>query len=74
MVTWLPGGPDIVVEIDFAPVPASVPASAQKLAFSRDAGEYPLWVRCGKGGIKKIGGVMALDIRDAGRGVREAGS
>ncbi|WP_158708019.1 hypothetical protein [Streptomyces sp. NRRL F-2890] len=69
-MTWLPGGPDIVVEIDFAPVPAS----AQKLAFSRDAGAYPLWVRCGKGGIKKIGGVMALDIHDAGRGVREAGS
>ncbi|RKN06999.1 hypothetical protein [Streptomyces radicis] len=58
VVVWLPGGPDIVVEI----------------AFARDAGAYPLWVRFGKGSIGKIDGVMVLDIRDAVRGVREAGS
>ncbi|MGW7295419.1 hypothetical protein ACWGIB_23890 [Streptomyces xiamenensis] len=33
VVIWLRGGPDIVVEIDSAPNPAS----AQKLTFARDA-------------------------------------
>ncbi|MEV4506635.1 zinc-ribbon domain-containing protein [Streptomyces klenkii] len=70
VVIWLPGGPDIVVEIDSAPNPAS----AQKLAFARDAGAFPLWVRFGSGGTEKIDGVMVLDIRDAVRGVREASS
>ncbi|MGW3046341.1 hypothetical protein ACWC9T_41715 [Kitasatospora sp. NPDC001159] len=70
VVIWTPGGTDIVVEIDSAPNAAS----AQKLAFARDAGAFPLWVRFGSGGIEKIDGVMVLDIRDAVRGVCEAGS
>ncbi|MGW0950014.1 hypothetical protein ACWD4O_46890 [Streptomyces sp. NPDC002623] len=45
---WMPGGPDIVVEIDSAPNASS----AQKLAFARDAGAHPLWVRFGFGGIE----------------------
>lgn len=68
VVIWLPGGPDIVVEIDSAPNPSS----AQKLAFARDAGAFPLWVRFGSGGIEKIDGVMVLDIREAVRGVCDA--
>ncbi|MGK4586016.1 zinc-ribbon domain-containing protein [Kitasatospora sp. HPMI-4] len=70
VVIWLPGGLDIVVEIDSAPNPSS----AQKLTFARDAGAFPLWVRFGSGGIERIDGVMVLDIRDAVRGVCEAGS
>lgn len=58
------------MEIDSAPNLAS----AQRLTFARDAGAYPLWVRFGKGTIKKIDGVMVVDICDAVRGVREAGS
>lgn len=58
------------MEIDSDPNPAS----AQKLTFARDAEAYPLWVRFGKGTIEKIDGVMVLDICDAVRGVREAGS
>lgn len=69
MVIWLPGCPDIVVEIDSAPNAAS----AQKLAFARDAGAFPLWVRFGSGVIEKIDGVMVLDIRDAVKAVREVG-
>jgi hypothetical protein len=68
VVIWLPGGPDIVVEIDSAPNPAS----AQKLAFARDVGAFPLWVRFGSGTIEKIDGVMVLDIRDAVKAVQEA--
>jgi hypothetical protein len=68
VVIWLPGGPDIVVEIDSAPNPAS----AQKLAFARDVGAVPLWVRFGTGSIDKIDGVMVLDIREAVRGVCDA--
>ncbi|MGJ5763140.1 zinc-ribbon domain-containing protein [Streptomyces galbus] len=70
VVIWMPGIPDIVVEIDSAPNAAS----AQKLAFARDAGAHPLWVRFGSGGIERIDGVTVLDIRDAVRGVYEAGS
>jgi hypothetical protein len=38
VVVWLPGLPDLVVEIDSRPNPAS----AQKLTFARDVGAYPL--------------------------------
>lgn len=61
--------PDIVVEIDSAPNPAS----AQKLAFARDAGAYPLWLRFGKGSIEEIDGVSVLDFRDVVRAVQDAG-
>lgn len=61
VVIWLPGVPDIVVETDSAPNPAS----AQKLAFTRDASAFPLWVRFDTWSIEKIDGVMVLDIRDA---------
>lgn len=40
-------------------------ASAQKLAFVRDVGAHPLWVRFGSGRVEKIDGVMVFDIRDA---------
>ncbi|MFD5516367.1 zinc-ribbon domain-containing protein [Streptomyces sp. NPDC127066] len=70
VVIWIPGGADIVVEIDSAPNAAS----AQKLAFARDVGAWPLWVRFGSGGIEEIDGVTVLDIREAVRGVRAAGS
>ncbi|MER5399851.1 hypothetical protein [Streptomyces sp. NPDC002599] len=70
VVIWIPGGPDIVVEIDSAPNAAS----AQKLAFARDVGAWPLWVRFGSGGIEEIDGVTVLDIREAVRSVRAAGS
>jgi hypothetical protein len=70
VVVWLPGVPDLVVEIDSRPNPVS----AQKLTFARDAGAYPLWVRFGTGSIEKIDGVTVLDIRDAVRGVCEAGA
>ncbi|MEU0059913.1 hypothetical protein [Streptomyces sp. NPDC006334] len=66
----MPGIPDIVVEIDSAPNAAS----SQKLAFARDAGAHSFWVRFGSGGVEKIDGVTVLDIRDAVRGVCEAGS
>lgn len=69
-VIWLPGGADIVVEIDSAPNPSS----AQKLTFARDAGAFPLWVRFGTGGVEKIDGVMVLDIREAVQGVCDAGA
>jgi hypothetical protein len=69
VVIWMPGTiPDIVVEIDSAPNPAS----AQKLAFARDAGAIPLWVRFGSGSIEKIDGVSVLDLREAVRAVRDA--
>ncbi|GAA1911054.1 hypothetical protein GCM10009716_21190 [Streptomyces sodiiphilus] len=58
------------MEIDSAPNPAS----AQKLTFARDAGAHPLRRRFGKGSIEKIDGVVVLDICDAVRGVRVAGS
>ncbi|WP_331757115.1 zinc-ribbon domain-containing protein (plasmid) [Streptomyces sp. NBC_01544] len=70
VVIWLPGMSDLVVEIDSRPNAAS----AQKLAFARDAGAYPLWVRFGTGGIEKIDGVMVLDIREAVQGVLNAGA
>ncbi|WP_158973361.1 hypothetical protein [Streptomyces griseus] len=70
VVIWMPGTiPDILVEIDFAPNLAS----AQKLAFARDAGALPLWVRFGCGSIEKIGGVCVLDLCEAVRAVRDAG-
>ncbi|WP_306192112.1 hypothetical protein, partial [Streptomyces sp. MK5] len=70
VVIRMPGLPEVVVEIGSAPNAAS----AQKLAFAREAGAYPLWVRFGSGGIEKIDCVMVLDIRDAVSGVCEAGS
>src|SRR5690606_31655849 len=60
--------PDLVIELDSRPNPAS----AQKLAFARDAGAFPLWVRVGDGGIDKTDGVMVLDLREAVRGVCDA--
>ncbi|MFE2473104.1 zinc-ribbon domain-containing protein [Streptomyces mirabilis] len=69
VVIWIPGIPDIVVEIDSAPNPAS----AQKLAFARDVGAHPLWVRFGNGSIEKIDGVTVLDLRDVVRAVQDAG-
>ncbi|MFL4909432.1 hypothetical protein ACJ6WF_41180 [Streptomyces sp. MMS24-I2-30] len=50
--------PDLVIELDSRPNPAS----AQKLAFARNAGAFPLWVRFGEGGIDKIDGVMVLAL------------
>ncbi|MFB7031851.1 MULTISPECIES: zinc-ribbon domain-containing protein [unclassified Streptomyces] len=70
VVVWLPGVPDLVVEIDSRPNPAS----AQKLTFARDAGAYPLWVRFGTGGIEKIDGVTVLDIRDIVQAVLDSGA
>ncbi|MFD3472047.1 hypothetical protein ACFWWM_38150 [Streptomyces sp. NPDC058682] len=70
VVVWLPGVPDLVVEIDSRPSPAS----AQKLTFARDAGAYPLWVRFGTGGIEKIDGVTVLDIRDIVQAVLDSGT
>ncbi|MGW5120861.1 hypothetical protein ACWEQ8_36310 [Streptomyces noursei] len=70
VVIWLPGVPDLVVKIDSRPNAAS----AQKLAFARDAGAYPLWVRFGTGGIEKIDGVVVLDIREAVQGILDAGA
>ncbi|MEU6946634.1 zinc-ribbon domain-containing protein [Streptomyces sp. NPDC046316] len=70
VVVWLPGVPDVVVEIDSRPNPAS----AQKLTFARDAGAYPLWVRFGTGGIEKIEGVTVLDIRDLVQAVIDSGA
>lgn len=70
VVIWLPGLPDLVVEIDSAPNPSS----AQKLCFARDAGALPIWVRFGSGGIEEIDGVMVIDLREAVRGVCGAAS
>ncbi|MER8120450.1 hypothetical protein [Streptomyces sp. NPDC094031] len=62
VVICSPLSPDFVIELDSHPDPAS----AQKLAFARDAGAFPLWVRFGEGGIDKTDGVMVLDLlRDA---------
>ncbi|MFJ3407070.1 hypothetical protein [Promicromonospora sp. NPDC090134] len=58
------------MELDSAPSPAS----SQKVTFARGGGAYPLWVRFGEGTIEKVDGVMVLDVGDAVRGVREAGS
>lgn len=60
--------PDLVIELDSRPNSAT----GQKLAFARDAGAFPLWVRFGDGGIDKIDGVMVLDLREAVRGVCDA--
>ncbi|MFJ2847549.1 hypothetical protein ACIPD2_38895 [Streptomyces griseofuscus] len=68
MVICTPLLPDLVIELDSRPNPAS----AQKLAFARDAGAFPLWVRFGEGGIDKIDGLMVLDLREAVRGVCDA--
>ncbi|WP_198944250.1 hypothetical protein [Streptomyces sp. CB03234] len=65
VVICLPLLPDLVIELDSRPNPAS----AQKLAFARDAGAFPLWVRFGEGGIDKIDGVIVLDLRETVRGV-----
>ncbi|TVP36256.1 hypothetical protein A3L22_30000 [Streptomyces griseus subsp. griseus] len=70
VVIWIPGGPNFVIEIDSAPNPAS----AEKLAFARDAGAFPLWVRFGKDDIEEIDGVMVLDIRAAVQSVFGAGA
>jgi hypothetical protein len=59
VVIWHPGYPDVVVEIDSAPNPAS----AQKLAFARDAGACPVWIRHGSGGITAPEGVAVIDLR-----------
>ncbi|MEU6655745.1 zinc-ribbon domain-containing protein [Streptomyces sp. NPDC046900] len=68
VVIWSPPLPDFFVEIDSA----HNPASAQKLAFARDAGAFPVWVRFGSGSIEMIDGVVILDLRETVRGVREA--
>ncbi|MCK2145288.1 zinc-ribbon domain-containing protein [Streptomyces diastaticus] len=68
VVIWAPLLPDFVIEIDSRPNLAS----AQKLAFARDAGAFPLWVRFGSGGIDTIDGVTVLDLREAVHGVRDA--
>ena len=48
LVIWHPEFPDIAVEIDSKPNPGS----ARKLAFARDAGAAPVWVRFGSGSIE----------------------
>ncbi|TYC68778.1 hypothetical protein [Streptomyces sp. CB01881] len=53
------GAADIVMEIDSAPNPSS----AAKLAFARDAGAVPVWIRFGKGGIDAPNGVAVIDLR-----------
>jgi hypothetical protein len=53
------GARDIVVEIDSAPNPGS----AAKLAFARDAGAVPIWIRFGKGGTDAPDGVAVIDLR-----------
>ncbi|MEU9983564.1 hypothetical protein [Streptomyces sp. NPDC050856] len=68
MVICTPLLPDLVIELASRPNPAS----AQKLAFARDAGAFPLWVRFGEGDIDNTGGVMVLDLREAVRGVCDA--
>ncbi|MFE9254126.1 zinc-ribbon domain-containing protein [Streptomyces sp. NPDC006879] len=68
VVICSPLSPGLVIELDSRPNPAS----AQKLAFARDAGAFPLWVRFGEGGIDKTDGVMVLDLREAVRGVCDA--
>jgi hypothetical protein len=62
-VIWQPGFPDIAVEIDSAPNPAA----AAKLAFARDAGAIPLWIRFGDGGTDAPEGVAVIDLRSAVR-------
>ncbi|MER7467029.1 zinc-ribbon domain-containing protein [Streptomyces sp. NPDC097981] len=66
LLAWSPGPlPDFVVEIDSAPNPSS----AQKLAFARDAGAVPLWVRFGSGQVEDIDGVGVVDARELIRSV-----
>ena len=64
LVIWHPEFPDIVVEIDSKPNPAS----ARKLEFARDAGACPVWVRFGSGGITAPEGVAVIDLRSATTG------
>jgi hypothetical protein len=59
VVVWSAFGPDTVVEIDSA----LNPASAQKLAFARDAGAMPIWVRFGEGRTDAPDGVTVIDLR-----------
>lgn len=59
VVVWSAAGPDIVVEIDSK----LNPASAQKLAFARDAGAIPIWVRFGEGRVGAPEGVAVIDLR-----------
>ncbi|MCL3999119.1 hypothetical protein [Streptomyces lavenduligriseus] len=53
--------------------PSSDPLSSTS-GVARDAGTYARWVRFATGGIKKSDGVTVFDIRDAVRGVCEAGT
>ncbi|MGA5823494.1 zinc-ribbon domain-containing protein [Kitasatospora sp. NPDC094028] len=62
------GARDIVVEIDSAPNPGS----AAKLAFARDAGAVPIWIRFGKGGIDAPDGVAVIDLRASVRELQAA--
>ena len=59
MVLWHPVFVTVVVEIDSAPNRSS----AAKLAFARDAGALPLWVRFGKGSVEGPEGVSVVDLR-----------
>ncbi|MFJ8628642.1 recombinase family protein [Kitasatospora sp. NPDC093550] len=60
-----PGAADIVVEIDSAPNASS----AAELAFARDAGAVPIWLRFGKGNVDAPDGVV-VSTRSARRGRR----
>jgi hypothetical protein len=60
-VIWQCGFADITVEIDSAPNPSS----AAKLAFARDVGAFPLWIRFGTGNVDAPEGVAVIDLRDA---------
>ncbi|MFF7993442.1 hypothetical protein ACFZDG_27080 [Kitasatospora xanthocidica] len=62
------GAADIVVEIDSAPNPSS----AAKLAFTRDAGAVPVWIRFGKGGTDAPDGVAVIDLRAPVRDIQTA--
>ncbi|WP_331731505.1 zinc-ribbon domain-containing protein [Kitasatospora sp. NBC_01300] len=61
-----PGAADIVVEIDSAPNASS----AAKLAFARDAGAVPIWIRFGKGSIDAPDGVAVIDLRAVVSGIQ----
>jgi Uma2 family endonuclease len=59
LVIWHPEFPDIVVEIDSA----NKRESALKLAFARDAGALPIWVRHGSGPFDAPDGCAVIDLR-----------
>ncbi|MFJ3221621.1 hypothetical protein ACIPLC_37625 [Kitasatospora sp. NPDC086801] len=61
------GAADIVVEIDSAPNASS----AAKLAFARDAGAVPSWLRFGKGNIDVPDGVAVIDLRAVISGIQD---